>query len=79
MSFWNQVAGNANAITPSDTVNLTGGPVVLYIGVTGNISVLTAGGDTATFVDVQAGSVLPVRVKRVNSTGTTASSMLALS
>ena len=78
-SFWSQVAGNAEAVTPSDTVNIEGSPVVLYVGVTGNISVLTAGGDEVTFLNAQAGSVLPVRVKRVNSASTTATDMIALS
>ena len=77
-SFWSQVAGNASAITPSNTVEFQG-PVVVYVGVTGNMAVKTAAGDEVTFIGVQAGSVLPVRVKQVKSTGTTATNLLALS
>jgi hypothetical protein len=50
----------------------------LYIGVTGNVSVQTIGGDSASFVGVPAGTILPVQVLRVNSTGTTATSIVAL-
>ena len=77
-SFWSQVAGNASAITPSDTLEFQG-PVVVYVGVTGNMVVKTAGGDEVTFLNVQAGSVLPVRVKQVKSTLTTATDLIALS
>ena len=77
-SFWSQVAGNASAITPSDTIEFQG-PVVVYVGVTGNMVVKTAAGDDATFLNVQAGSVLPVRVKQVKATSTTATNLIALS
>lgn len=50
----------------------------LYIGGTGNVSVQTIGGNSATFVGVPAGTTLPVQVIRVNSTGTTATSIVAL-
>lgn len=50
----------------------------LYVGTTGDVSVLMSAGGTATFVGVQGGTVLPVRVKQVNVAGTTASNILAL-
>jgi hypothetical protein len=50
----------------------------LYVGTTGNVAVTMSTGDAVTFVAVQAGTVLPIRVKRVNSSGTTASSIIAL-
>ena len=77
-SFWSQVAGNASAITPSDTVSFQG-PVVVYVGVTGNMAVITAAGDEVTFLNAQAGSVLPVRIKQVKDTLTTATNLIALS
>jgi hypothetical protein len=40
--------------------------------------VLMASGQTVTFVGVAAGSVLPIRVARVNSTNTTATNIVAL-
>jgi hypothetical protein len=50
----------------------------LYVGGTGSVSVQTIGGDSASFVGVPAGTILPVQVLRVNSTGTTATSIVAL-
>lgn len=50
----------------------------LYVGVTGNVAIVASDGSTATFINVQGGTVLPVRVKRVNTSGTTASSLVAI-
>jgi hypothetical protein len=52
-------------------------PSVLYVGVGGDVSVITAGGDNVTFAGVQSGSFLPVHVIRV-LTLTTASKIIAL-
>ena len=73
-------AGSAVAVTPHDsTVIPTGVTRALYVGGTGNITALMADGGTAVlFSNVSAGTVLPVRVQRVNSTGTTATSIVAL-
>lgn len=79
---------NAAAVTPSDSTDLTlsgatitagtnNGPA-LYIGGAGDVKVTMYGGQTVTFVGVPAGSFLPIQVKRVWSTGTTATSILAL-
>jgi hypothetical protein len=79
-----QVA-RAAAVTPSNTVDIPyvgGGDIkwdcVLYIGGAGNIRVLTAGEDDVTFNGVLAGSFLPVQVKRVFASGTTATNIVAL-
>ena len=69
--------GGATTFTNSNTVNLPT-PSVIYVGVTGDVMVPTAQGDDAVFVGVPAGSVIPVQVIRVWSTGTTASSMLRI-
>lgn len=66
------------AVTPSDTVNFSRIARSLYVGVTGNIVVVAADNSVLTFVGVPAGSILPVQSKRVNSTLTTASSIVAL-
>lgn len=66
------------AVTPSDTVDVAGGPFrCLYVGVSGNIVLITLGGSTLTFIGVPTG-ILPVRGTRVKNTGTTASSIVAL-
>jgi hypothetical protein len=51
---------------------------VLYIGSGGNLTVLTAGGQTVLFSNVLGGTFLPVQVIKVFSTGTTASNFVAL-
>jgi hypothetical protein len=50
----------------------------LYVGGTGNVSVVTIGGDIITFNGVPAGTTLPVQVLRLRSTGTTATLINAL-
>lgn len=76
--------GRCAAVTPSDTVDIpavTGGTnngCVLYIGGSGNIKVTTVGGDEVVFVGLSAGQFVPVQVKRVWSTSTTATNIVAL-
>jgi hypothetical protein len=71
-------ATRAFAITPSDSVNLTVFSRAIYVGGAGNISVLTLQDNIVTFTGLLAGSILPIRVKRVNSTATTATGLVAL-
>lgn len=73
----------AAAITKSDSVNITlpGSAVkvaAIFVGGAGNLVAVFEDDSTATFVGLAAGTVLPVSVKRVNSTNTTATSLLAL-
>lgn len=69
----------AVAVTPSDSSDINGGQLTrgLYIGGAGDVSVVI-GGNSITFVGAVAGSILPIRVSRVNSTSTTATSIVAL-
>lgn len=71
-------ARDASAVVPSDTLDLAALPRAIYIGQTGNISVRLAGGQSATFLNAQAGSFLPIRAQGINSTGTTAAGLIAL-
>ena len=71
-------AAYAVAVTPDDDTDLTTYARSLYVGTGGNVRVITSGGNTVTFTSVPNGSVLPVRVKRVLSTSTTASNIVAL-
>ena len=79
------------AITPSDTDLIQQDPAfapaankeinggcVLYIGVSGDVKVQTASGDTLTFTGLNAGTFLPVQVIQVYNTGTTATNILGL-
>lgn len=70
-------AFNAQAVTPSDSVSLATAARALYIGVTGDVTLITANGQTVLFVAVPVG-ILPVVTTRVKSTGTTAQSIVAL-
>lgn len=67
---------DALAVTTSDSVeqNFSG----LYIGVTGDVAVKGLGGVSAVFKGVPAGTILPIVVKRVMATGTTATNILGL-
>lgn len=62
-------------VVPSDTAGLDQ-PGEIYIGGAGNIKVLTEGGNEVTFVGVIKGSILPVQVKKVFATGTSATNLL---
>lgn len=50
----------------------------LYVGGTGNVAVVTDGGDIITFNGVPAGTTLPIQVTRLRATGTTATLVNAL-
>lgn len=57
----------------------TGDGPVLYVGIGGDLNVVTDGGDTVLFENVQGGTFLPVMVKEVKSSFTTAQGIVALS
>jgi len=69
-------AGYGRAVTPSDSADI---PMTraLYIGAGGSVVVDDIVG-TVTYAGLSAGSILPVQVKRVRATGTTASNIVAL-
>lgn len=72
-------AWDAAAITPHDSTNITGAPTrAVYVGGAGNVVAVMASGNVVTFTGVPAGTILPIRVDRVNSTSTTATSLVAL-
>lgn len=68
----------AAAVVPHDTNELTSYTRALYIGGAGNLVAVFPDGSAVTFTGVPAGSILPIRVKRVNSTNTTATNIVAL-
>jgi hypothetical protein len=68
----------AAAVTPSDTVSYDGPARALYVGGVGNVVVVLTDNSTVTLTNVQAGTIIPLWHKRVNSTSTTATSMVAL-
>lgn len=67
------------AITKHDTTNIASGLTrAVYVGGAGNLVAVWMDDTTTTFTAVPAGTTLPIRVKRINSTNTTAADMVAL-
>ena len=72
----NIIANSAVAVSPSDTGEIRA--LALYVGGGGALRVLTADGDDVTLSGVPAGFLLPLEVRRVYSTNTTATNIVAL-
>lgn len=70
-------ANNIVSVTPTDS-DLATDFRSIYVGVAGNVAIVSTGGDDVTFVGVLAGSILPVRCRQVKSTGTTATNIIGL-
>ena len=74
-------ATRVSAVTPSDSADLASYPKALYIGVTGDVVVVPKHADndtdTVTFKAHPVG-YMPIQVRRVMSTNTTATNILAL-
>lgn len=68
----------AFAITPHDTNELVKVTRALWVGGAGNVKVTMENGDFVTFSGVAAGTLLPLRVRLVFSTGTTATLMIGV-
>lgn len=70
-SYW-------KAVTPSDSVNLPAGCRGIYVGGIGNVALVGSDNVPITFTAVPVGTFMPCSAKRVNSTNTTATLMIAL-
>jgi len=66
------------AVTPSDSTDFDTLTRGLYVGGAGDVVAVRHDGTAVTFAGVQAGTVLPIACRRVNSTSTTASGIVAL-
>jgi hypothetical protein len=72
-------ASKIAAVTPNDGADLAVVARSLWVGGAGNIAVIAADDSSAvTITAVAAGTLLPIRVKRVMSTNTTATLILSL-
>lgn len=69
---------NAFAVTPNDSADMDFVTRAIYVGVAGNVKMTLLGGTTVTFVGLVAGGLYPLRVKRIWSTGTTASNLIGV-
>jgi hypothetical protein len=68
------------AVTPSDTADQAlSGCRGLWVGVAGNVAIIAKDDTSAvTLVGAVAGQIIPVQAKRVMSTNTTATTIIAL-
>ncbi len=74
-----QSARNLAAVTPSDGADLANVSKALWIGGAGNVSIIAADDSSAVLISgVAAGTILPIRAKRVLATNTTATLIVNL-
>lgn len=78
MSNANKSSETAAAVTPNDTAQVTLSHRALYVGTSGNLAVQMSDGGDVTFSNVPSGTILPIIVSLVKTTGTTASDILLL-
>lgn len=69
---------DAFTVTPDDAADLPTVARGLYVGASGDVSLVTLAGTTVLFRAVPAGAVLPCSATRVRATGTTATHLVAL-
>ncbi len=71
----------AVAVTPSNTVDLQPAARALWVAGAGTLTVIMAGENSSTtvvFTSIPAGQWMPIQVRRVMSTGTTATGIVAV-
>lgn len=67
------------AVTPSDTIDDPNGPFkAIFVGVGGDIVFVGLDNVAVTFKNTISGSILPMIGRRINSTNTTATNLVAL-
>lgn len=72
-------SGAAVAVTPNDSTDLTNTSRGLFVGTGGDVVVIfDKDTSSVTLKNIVSGSVLPVRIRRVLATGTTALNIVAL-
>jgi hypothetical protein len=69
---------DGNMVVPSDSGDLAHVTRALYVGTGGQIAAQLVSGSTITLSAVPAGTLLPLRVRRVMATGTSAGDLVAL-
>ena len=68
---------SAVAVVPNDTTNLPQVALSLWIGGAGNLNVDMYNGQTVLISGITAGTLLPIKVRRVRATTTTATAIVA--
>jgi hypothetical protein len=67
---------DAGPIVPADAGELTHATRAIYVGAQGDVRAIMLGGATVTLAGVPAGSFLPLRVRQVLASGTTAADIV---
>jgi hypothetical protein len=73
-----QTFGSAFDVTPNNNVDLPNGVTGIYVGGTGHLRIQTLDGAFPTFSAVPVGTVIPVQIRRVMASGTSATLLVAL-
>ena len=66
------------AVTPNDAADVASITRAVYVGGGGNLAVTLASGAELTFTGLAGGTLLPVRLRRIKATGTTATALVGL-
>jgi len=74
----NSPAANAFAITPDNSTDFDQVTRAIYVGGDGDIAAVLIDDSVVTFSGAVAGTIIPVRMKRVNSTNTDATNLVGL-
>lgn len=72
------VGVDGSDITPSDSVDLVKPARAIYVGVSGDIKLITLKGTTLTFKNVAGGQIFDMGATRVFDNGTSASELIAV-
>lgn len=71
-------ARGGEAVVKSDTVDFAKVSKAIYVGGTGDVAAVMADGTVLLYSAVPVGTILPIQAKRINSTNTTATLMVAM-
>ncbi|PHR59883.1 MAG: hypothetical protein COA47_08860 [Robiginitomaculum sp.] len=71
-------AAHAFAIVPDDANDLPEVTRALFVGIGGDITVITKSGSEVLFSGLASGDILPVRTLRIKATGTSAGNIVGL-
>lgn len=71
-------ASDGFEIVPNDSLDLVENSRAIYVGTGGAVSLVMASGSAVVLKNVAAGSLLPLRVKSIKATGTSAADIVGL-
>jgi hypothetical protein len=71
-------AARTFTITKHDTNEVAEVTRALYVGTGGTLAITDAAGNDTVLVNVASGAILPIRVRRVKATGSTAADIVGL-